>query len=422
MSTVNSGTSSVPIAVSTLVDSATTIAIELTSKMTTNSVEKTTLGDLTTEYFNFTGNNTNATVATPPGLSKTTLALAKANEWTMTITLVIIMLGMGATMTLKELWKNIRRPYGIIIGAVSQFIIMPLCGFGMAHLTNMSAPYAIGTLIICCCPGGTLSNIFCYWSDGDTVLSICMTSCSTLLAIGMMPLNLFIYSRSWIEPGGDVIPFVDIIISLVAIVVPAAIGCFIKYKFPKAATLITKVSSVVGLLGIVAALVFVVLLNPDMFNTGWEAWVTSATLPLWGFCFGYLISTIFRLKQAKRRTVAFETGCQNVALALTIISLSYPPSKDRALMMVVPSLFGPFMTIDALFFVILFKCIKHFRSKPEDDDKETIVNKKAAEANGNVNGKVVATKVPEELKLDHVMYADASVNTDESYTNYGFTL
>ncbi|XP_070542092.1 ileal sodium/bile acid cotransporter-like isoform X2 [Ptychodera flava] len=420
-------------AISTLANAATTVLMDVTTIIATDTVETTS--DLTTDlplvssdvptgpgFLNYSGNSTNST-ETLPALEEWRVKLAKANEWTMTITLVIVMLGMGATMTLKELWSNIRRPYGIIIGAVSQFLVMPLCGFAMAHATNMSPTYAIGTLIICCCPGGTLSNIFCYWSDGDVVLSICMTSISTLLAVGMMPLCLFIYSRSWTDPGGAVIPYANIMLSLVAVVVPAAVGCFCKYKFPKAAKYITQVASVFGVIGIVAALVFVILLNPNMFNSGWQAWVAAATLPVWGFCFGYILSSIFRLKHAKRRTVAFETGCQNVALALTIIGLSYPRGPEQLLMMVVPSLFGPFMSIDAIIFVIVYRCWKRFCSKSKGE-KEEHDEKIVGEENGNIPSKDgingIAAIRSDEVTLDEVKYRDAAVNTDETYTNFAF--
>lgn len=58
---------------------------------------------------------------------------------------------------------------------------------------------------------------------------MCMTAVSTIVAIGMMPLNLLIYSRRWTDKKA-VIPFINIIIGLVAIIIPVLIGMFIKWK------------------------------------------------------------------------------------------------------------------------------------------------------------------------------------------------
>ena len=67
-----------------------------------------------------------------------------------------------------------------------------------------------------------------------------MTTVSTTLAIGMMPLNLFIYSRSW-SSGGTVIPYMNIVIALISILVPALIGWLIRWKLPKVAAIVLKV-------------------------------------------------------------------------------------------------------------------------------------------------------------------------------------
>ena len=56
----------------------------------------------------------------------------------------------------------------------------------------------------------------------------------------MMPLNLFIYSRSWTTEGA-VIPYSNIAIALALILVPVLIGMIIKYKKPSWCPIITKV-------------------------------------------------------------------------------------------------------------------------------------------------------------------------------------
>ena len=70
-----------------------------------------------------------------------------------------------------------------------------------------------------------------------------MTTMSTILAIGMMPFNLWLYSRSWIEAaGGTVIPYVNIVISLVAIIGLTFVGVLIKRWSDRAARIVTLVS------------------------------------------------------------------------------------------------------------------------------------------------------------------------------------
>ena len=64
------------------------------------------------------------------------------------------------------------------------------------------------------------------------LFSVTMTSCSTLASLGFMPLNLFIYTRSW-TGHGVTIPYTNILITLVSILVPVAFGMLLRWKKPE---------------------------------------------------------------------------------------------------------------------------------------------------------------------------------------------
>ena len=70
-----------------------------------------------------------------------------------------------------------------------------------------------------------------------------MTAISTVVGIGMMPLNSWIYSRSWADHK-TVIPIKSIMIGLASMLIPVAIGMVILVKLPKHAKWITRVSYV----------------------------------------------------------------------------------------------------------------------------------------------------------------------------------
>ena len=80
-------------------------------------------------------------------------------------------------------------------------------------------------------------------------------------------------------------------------------------------------------------------LYPQMYSSGWQIWFASGLLPVLGLTIGYASSSIFCLPHASRRAIAIETGCQNVALCLTLVSVSY--GADVFLkVLVFPALFG----------------------------------------------------------------------------------
>ena len=106
------------------------------------------------------------------------------------VMMMVIMLGMGASLTFKDFAIAFLKPAGILVGFVCQYGIMPFLGYAMALLLGLPSALAIGLILMGCMPGGTTSNIFTYFSKGALALSIMMTICSTLAAVLMVPLLL----------------------------------------------------------------------------------------------------------------------------------------------------------------------------------------------------------------------------------------
>lgn len=63
-----------------------------------------------------------------------------------------------------------------------------------------------------------------------------------------------------------------------------------------------------------------------MFLSPWTVYFAAFTISLLGMLLGFAFATVCKLSWPKCRTVAFETGTQNVPLCLTIIMLSFPRS------------------------------------------------------------------------------------------------
>lgn len=139
-----------------------------------------------------------------------------------------------------QLWHHIRRPIGIVIGMCSQFVLLPLSAFLLIKVLGLGILHATGLLLLACSPGGVTSNIFTYFCEGDISLSIAMTTCSTLVALGMMPLNLYMYGQS-LNQEDVVIPYGKMALSLVSVTCPVLVGMIVHWKFPRLAAHLTKV-------------------------------------------------------------------------------------------------------------------------------------------------------------------------------------
>lgn len=79
----------------------------------------------------------------------------------------LLMFSLGCSVEIRKLWSHIRRPWGIAVGLLCQFGLMPLIAYLLAISFSLAPIQAIAVLIMGCCPGGTISNIFTFWVDGD---------------------------------------------------------------------------------------------------------------------------------------------------------------------------------------------------------------------------------------------------------------
>ena len=137
----------------------------------------------------------------------------------------IIMFGMGLTLTAPDFKMVAKRPLPILIGVVSQFVIMPLLGVALAWAFGLPPALAAGVVLVGSAPGGTSSNVISYLAKGDVALSVTMTTVSTLLAPIFTPLLTLLLAGSWMDVSAS-----DMALSIIKIVIiPVAAGLVVRY-------------------------------------------------------------------------------------------------------------------------------------------------------------------------------------------------
>ncbi|XP_075053811.1 ileal sodium/bile acid cotransporter-like [Mixophyes fleayi] len=298
-----------------------------------------------------------------------------------TIMLALVMFSMGCTVEAKKFWGHIKRPWGIAVGFLCQFGIMPLTAFILALAFNVHPVQAVVVLIMGCCPGGTGSNILAYWVDGDMDLSISMTTCSTLLALGMMPLCLFLYTKTWVDSSAIIIPYDSIGIALVSLVVPVAVGIYVNYKWPRVAKKILKIGSITGGILIVVIAVIGGVLYRGSWDIAPEIWILGTIFPAAGYIFGFFLAAIANQSWSRCRTVSLETGMQNTQLCTTIIQLSFTP-EQLSLMFTFPLIYSIFQILFAVLLLAGYRLTLYCTNKKTENTEE---ENKPESTNGEEN-------------------------------------
>lgn len=259
------------------------------------------------------------------GIAIVTFFVPHVFDWvrgdTQTVILGIIMLTMGLTLTAEDFKILARRPLDVFIGTVAQFVIMPGVAYLLVHVFHLSAPIAIGILLVGCCPGGVSSNIMSYLCHGDVAFSVGMTCASTLLAPVMTPFLMKV-TAGQIVAVDTIGMFTNI---LIVTIIPVSAGCLLnkifssRPSFPTVQQIMPGVS-VICLAMIVGGVISTV--HDDLVARGFLLFIWTFAVVFChntlGYLLGWAAGWLARFNVAKKRTVSIEVGMQNAGLATVL--------------------------------------------------------------------------------------------------------
>lgn len=113
--------------------------------------------------------------------------------------LFVLVFGLSATVQFKALRREVNNRLALGIGLGFQFLVLPLLGYLAIlsmHATEAGFTQAMGIslLAVVSSPGGSFANFFCSVFNAELALSVALTTLSSLLSVGFLPANLFLYT------------------------------------------------------------------------------------------------------------------------------------------------------------------------------------------------------------------------------------
>ncbi len=240
------------------------------------------------------------------------------------ISLIIIMLGMGLSLTVKDFTAVFVRPKAIFIGLFSQLIILPVIGFSLINVYELSDNIAVGVIILAACPGGPTSNLITHLAKGDLALSVSLTAISSLLTLISIPFIINLGLQQVLGEGTviqlNVIQTVAQI--LIIVIIPVGIGMLLnakKHEFAlKMLEPVRKASAVVFILVVVG----IIIKERSVIIAHFEqAGLVTLTLNLLTMAVGFMLGYLGQLNLRQRVSIAIESGIQNGTLGISIATV-----------------------------------------------------------------------------------------------------
>ena len=241
------------------------------------------------------------------------------------IVLAVIMLGLGLGLSLKDFTRILRTPKDFFVGFFSQLVILPIVALGIALILNLSAPIAVGLMIIAAAPGGVTSNVLTKFANGDVALSISLTAIISLVSIISVP---FIVINSANILGIAIAKDISMIgISLkmaLVVTVPVLIGMIIRGFAENFIT--SKINIINKLTGWLFVVVFAAIWieeKDNIFTYLAQAGLAVLILNVVMMTLAYFISKKFVSGIAQQKCIALECGLQNGTLAVFVATLIF---------------------------------------------------------------------------------------------------
>ena len=237
------------------------------------------------------------------------------------VALALIMLGLGASLTVKDFTRVAQNPKEFFVGLVCQLVVLPLIAYLLIIILKTPIELALGVMLIAAAPGGVTSNVLTKFADGDVALSISLTAITSLISIVSVPyvvfLSIEIFDITYVQKE---VSMLGISLKMFFVVtVPVILGMLLR-KFADSFILnnmkiIQRIS--IGLFVIVFIAIYIEEWDSIvMFITkaGTIAFILNVTMMIVGF----YVAKFFATGVAQRRCISLECGLQNGTLAVFV--------------------------------------------------------------------------------------------------------
>ena len=249
------------------------------------------------------------------------------------ITLAVIMLGVALEIKIDHFKKVFLKPKGVIVGFLSQILILPLitCALALALNRVLTPAIAMGMILVAACPGGNISNFLTNLAKGNTALSVSLTAISTITAIVITPFTFALWGGIYLRLSHlldastllrplEISPRYMFEEVFVLLFIPICIGIFINWKFPKFTQRITAWVKKVSIVIFIGIVILMFAKNFDFFLDHIQyIFLLVLIQNALALGSGYLWATAWRLNEFSRRSITIETGIHNTGLALVLL-------------------------------------------------------------------------------------------------------
>ena len=245
--------------------------------------------------------------------------------WVLNIALALVMFGVALGISISDFKNLIKQPKPVLIGILSQFVLLPFVTFVFILLVKPQPSIALGMIIVAACPGGNISNFMTHLAKGNTALSVSLTACATFLAMVITPFNFQFYGNLY-QPTAEILkniqlePFELVKLVILILGIPLILGMLLRLKNEMLANKLAKILKPLSIVIFIAIVILAFSKNIEVFNNYiHHVLLIGISHNILAITIGFLVARMFKLSFKNQKTLAIETGIQNSGLGLLLI-------------------------------------------------------------------------------------------------------
>ncbi|WP_418603262.1 bile acid:sodium symporter family protein [Hwangdonia sp.] len=245
--------------------------------------------------------------------------------WVLNVALALVMFGVALGISLSDFKNLIKQPKLVLLGIVSQFVLLPFVTFLFILLIKPQPSIALGMMMVAACPGGNVSNFMTSLAKGNTALSVSLTAFATFLAMVMTPFNFQLYGNLY-QPTAEILKTVQLepfeLVKLVVLILgmPLILGMLLRYKNELLADKLSKILKPLSIVIFIAIVILAFSKNLEVFNNYiHHVLFIGISHNILAIMVGFIVARLFKLSFKNQKTLAIETGIQNSGLGLLLI-------------------------------------------------------------------------------------------------------
>jgi BASS family bile acid:Na+ symporter len=237
-----------------------------------------------------------------------------------TLALGATMMCMGLTLEINDFRRVALRPRLIGVGVALQYLVMPFLGWSIASVIGLPTPFAVGLILVSCCPGGVASNVVSYLALADVPLSVSLTAVSTSISVLMTPTLTAMYASSRVD-----VPAAGILLStLQVVIIPIVLGLTLRRYSPGLTYRILPVAPLISVILITMIVASIIgTSRAAIIESGLQLIGAVFALHVCGFGLGYVLTRAISPDVISARTVAIEVGMQNSGLGVVLAGQNF---------------------------------------------------------------------------------------------------